>query len=124
MTSTTIGIIGARQIGGAIAQQLARLNIEVTISNSQGPGSLQELVGRLGPSMKAGRQEEAASKDIVFVAVPWPKLPKALAGLPDFGRRIVVDTNDPLQKPPLPSIDREGGARLHCSLKWFPGHAW
>lgn len=67
---TSIGIIGAGQIGGAIAQQLARVNIEATISNSQGPHSLRELVAQLGPSITAGTRKEAAAKDIVFVAVP------------------------------------------------------
>lgn len=118
---TSIGIIGAGQIGGAIALQLARLNIEATISNSRGPRSLLDMVGKLGPSIKAGTREEAGAKDIVFVAVPWPKLPAALAGLPDFGGRIVVDANNPLQKPPLPPIDIAGRASSAIVAEMVPG---
>lgn len=118
---TTIGIIGAGQIGAAIAQQLARQGIEATLSNSQGPQSLHELMAQLGPSITAGTREDAAAKDIVFIAVPWTRLPEALAGLPDFGGRIVVDTNNPLQKQPLPPIDICGRASTAVVAEMVPG---
>ncbi|OCT31013.1 NADPH-dependent F420 reductase [Pseudomonas putida] len=118
---TSIGIIGAGQIGSAIAQQLARLGIKATIANSRGPQSLGELVRQIGPSITAGTRDEAASKDIVFLAVPWKKLEEALAGLPDFGNRIVVDTTNPLQKQPLPSIDIDGQASSALVARLVPG---
>ena len=62
----TIGIIGSGAIGTAFARTLARAGIEATISNSRGPDSLKELVGELGPTIKAGTREEAARADIVF----------------------------------------------------------
>lgn len=118
---TSIGIIGAGQIGAAIARQLARHGIEATISNSRGPHSLGELVTQLGPSITAGTREDAAAKDIVFVAVPWTRLTEALSGLPDFGGRIVVDTNNPLQKQPLPPIDICGRASTAVVAEMAPG---
>lgn len=117
----SIGIIGAGQIGGAVAQQLARLNIEATIANSRGPDSLRELVAPWEPWIKAGTREEAASKDIVFVAVPWLQLPKALEGLPNFAGRIVVDTNNPLQKQPMPPIDIGTRASSALVTEMVPG---
>ena len=92
----SIGIIGAGNIGRAIASALARNGIAATLSNSRGPESLKEVVAGIGHSIAAGSREEAAAKDIVFVAVNWSKLPAALAGLPDFGGRIVVDANNPI----------------------------
>ena len=65
----TIGIIGSGAIGTAFARTLARAGIEAIISNSRGPDSLKELVRELAPSIKAGRREEAARADIVFVAI-------------------------------------------------------
>jgi predicted dinucleotide-binding enzyme len=106
---STIGIIGAGQIGRAIATALARVNIRATISNSRGPESLTETVAALGPGITAGTREDAAKKDIVFVAVNWSKLPAALAELPDFGGRIVIDANNPIEAPlfkPVPLGDR------------------
>jgi hypothetical protein len=117
----SIGIIGAGQIGIAIAQQLARHHIEASIANSRGPDTLRELELRFGPWIKAATREDAAAQDIVFVAVPWLKLPAALAGLPNFGGRIVVDTNNPLQKPPLPPIDIGGRASTAILAEMVPG---
>lgn len=117
----SIGIIGAGQIGAAIAQQLARHGIEATLANSRGPKTLHDLVAQLGPSITAGTREEAAAKNIVFVAVPWTRLPRALTGLPDFGGRIVVDTNNPLQKQPLPPIDIGGRASTAVVAEMVPG---
>ncbi|MGY2258544.1 NADPH-dependent F420 reductase [Pseudomonas sp. REP124] len=117
----TIGIIGAGQIGNAIAQQLARLNIEATLANSRGPETLHDQIRQLGPSIKAGTREDAATKDIVFVAVPWNQLRKALTGLPDFEGRIVVDTTNPLQKQPFAAIDIGDHASSALVAQMVPG---
>ncbi|MBB3773395.1 hypothetical protein FHS55_004030 [Angulomicrobium tetraedrale] len=101
----SIGIIGAGQIGRAIATALARHDIEATLANSRGPESLADIVAALGPSITAGTVEEAAARAIVFVAVNWSKLPAALAGLPDFGGRIVVDANNPIEAPLFKPVD-------------------
>ena len=96
---TSIGIIGAGNIGRAIATTLTRKGIAATLSNSRGPETLAELVASLGPSIAAGSRDEAASKDVVFIAVNWSKLPAAMAGLPNWNGRIVVDTNNPIEAP-------------------------
>lgn len=95
----SIGIIGAGNIGQAFAHALARKNIEATIANSRGPETLSELAREIGPSIRAGTRQEAAAKDIVIVAVNWSKLPAALAGLPEWGGRIAVDANNPIEAP-------------------------
>ena len=95
----SIGILGAGQIGQAIARALARAGIPAVLSNSRGPASLAGVVADIGPGITAGTREQAAAQDIVFVAVNWSRLPAAVAGLPDFGGRIVVDANNPIEAP-------------------------
>jgi predicted dinucleotide-binding enzyme len=107
---STIGIIGAGNIGRAVALALARNGIPATISNSRGPDSLAEVVASLGPTITAGTREEAACKDIVIIAVNWSKLPAAFAGLPDFSGRIVVDANNPIEAPLFKPVDLHGQA--------------
>jgi predicted dinucleotide-binding enzyme len=104
----TIGIIGSGAIGAAFAQTLARAGIEATISNSRGADSLKELVRELGPAIKAGTREEAARADTVFIAVNWTKLPAALAGLPNWNGRIVIDANNPIEPPLFKPFDLQG----------------
>ena len=107
---STIGIIGAGNIGQAFARALARHGMEATISNSRGPGSLGALVKELGSTITAGTREEAAARDIVLVAVNWSKLPAALAGLPDWNGRIVIDANNPIEAPLFKPVELNGRA--------------
>jgi predicted dinucleotide-binding enzyme len=102
-----IGIIGAGNIGLAVAKILSRVGIAATIANSRGPESLKESVA-LGPTIKAGTREQAASADIVVIAVNWSKLPAAVAGLPTWGGRIVVDANNPIEAPLFKPVDLHG----------------
>jgi predicted dinucleotide-binding enzyme len=92
----SIGIIGAGALGSNAARLLARSGISATIANSRGPESLAALVGELGPSIKAGTAREAASADIVLVALRWVDLEKALGGLPAWSGRIVIDGTNPV----------------------------
>ena len=117
----TIGIIGSGAIGAAIARTLARAGIDAIISNSRGPGSLKDLVREIGPSIKAGTREEAAQADIVFVAVNWTKLPDALAGLPDWGGRIVIDANNPIEAPLFKPVDLKGRVSSEVFADFVPG---
>lgn len=118
---TSIGIIGAGMIGGAIAMRIGAKGIAATIANSHAPETLRDLVAKAGPTISAGTREDAASKDIVFVAVTWPKLQAALAGLPAWNGRILIDTNNPIQRPPLPPIDIGGRASSAVVATWAPG---
>jgi predicted dinucleotide-binding enzyme len=103
-----IGIIGAGNIGLAVAKTLSRAGIAATIANSRGPESLAESIANLGPTIEAGTREQAASADIVLIAVNWSKLPAAVAGLPAWGRRIVIDANNPVEAPLFKPVDLHG----------------
>jgi predicted dinucleotide-binding enzyme len=102
-----IGIIGAGNIGLAVAKTLSRAGIAATIANSRGPESLKESAA-LGPTVKAGTREQAASADIVLIAVNWSKLPAAVEGLPPWGGRIVIDANNPIEAPLFKPVDLHG----------------
>jgi 8-hydroxy-5-deazaflavin:NADPH oxidoreductase len=104
----TIGIIGAGNIGLAVAKTLARAGITATIANSRGPDSLEVAVAPLGPIIKPGTREEAASADTVLIAVNWSKLRVALAGLPAWGGRIVIDANNPIEGPLFKPAELQG----------------
>jgi 8-hydroxy-5-deazaflavin:NADPH oxidoreductase len=117
----TIGIIGSGAIGTAFARTLSRAGIEATISNSRGPDSLKELVSQLGPAIKAGTREEASRADIVFVAVNWTKLPAAMAGLPDWKGRIVIDANNPIEAPLFKPADLGGRVSSAMFAELVPG---
>nr|WP_281282628.1 NAD(P)-binding domain-containing protein [Nonomuraea terrae] len=117
----SIGIIGAGAIGSAIAEILSRAGIDVTISNSRGPDTLADLAKRLGPHVHTGTREQAAGQDLVFVAVNWSQLPGAMAGLPDWNDRIVIDTNNSIEAPLFQPFELHGRTSSEVFADMVPG---
>ncbi len=90
---TTIGLIGAGNIGSAIARAAVAHGYDVVLSNSRGPESLDGLIAELGPHARAATPAEAgAAGDIVVVTIPlgrYREVPvEPLAG------KVVIDTNN------------------------------
>jgi predicted dinucleotide-binding enzyme len=100
-----IGMLGAGAIAQAIARHAIRHSHEVVLSNSRGPASLAPLVKDLGALAAAAPPAEAAAADLVVLAVPWPQIPDAVAGLPRLDKTIVIDaTNQFASLSPKPEI--------------------
>ena len=69
-----IGIIGAGNIGGTLAELFARVGHKVALSNSRGPETLADKVAELGENVTAMTAEDAAAfGDLVLEAVPFGK---------------------------------------------------
>jgi hypothetical protein len=117
----TAGVVGAGLIGAAFARRLAHSNIPAILSNSRGPASLAALVADIGKPVRAGSREEAAAQSLVLVAVNWSRLPAALAGLPDFGGRIVIDANNPIEPPTFQAADLHGRLSAEIVAGYLPG---
>jgi predicted dinucleotide-binding enzyme len=84
-----IGIIGAGMIGTTTAKLFDRLGHRVTLSNSRGPDSLAEVIEQIGGKVRAGTVSEAASSDVVLVAIPLKSMDTLPAG--DLHGKIVID---------------------------------
>jgi len=91
---SAVGIIGAGRLGQAMARTALRAGRQIVVANSRGPESLASLVPALGDGASAGTVDEAASTDIVVIAVPWPRVGEALDGLRWEGRIVIDATND------------------------------
>ncbi|NHC47099.1 NADPH-dependent F420 reductase [Motilibacter aurantiacus] len=77
-----IGIIGAGNIGGALARRLTRLGHEVAIANSRGPETLQGLAAETG-ARPVPVTEAARGADVVVVTIPQKNVPDLPAGVLD-----------------------------------------
>lgn len=118
-----IGIIGAGGIGQAFARQVARAGYEIILSNSRGPASLAAVASELGPRARAGTRLEAAQADIVQLAVRWDQVPEALAGLPPWDGRILIDSTNAatFTANGLRPIDLKGQASSEVVASLAPG---
>lgn len=97
---STIGIIGAGQIGQAFARLAQRAGRKVVLANSRGPETLAPVVAGLGTGVSAGDIDEAAASTMVVIAVPWMSIPAAVGGLV-WSRRIVIDATNAILFPDL-----------------------
>lgn len=90
---TTMGIIGAGEVGSQIARAALAHGYQVVIANSRGPETLRSLLAELGPSARAAHAAgAAAASDFAVVAVPL----RAVNDLPvaELAGKIVLDTNN------------------------------
>src|SRR6478735_417870 len=90
---TTIGLIGAGNIGQAVARLAVDHGYDVVLSNSRGPETLAAVVEGLGPRAQADTSTGAATRgDIVVVTVPL----KAYQDVPvePLAGKVVIDTNN------------------------------
>lgn len=90
-----IGIIGAGNIGAALAQRFTELGHEVSVANSRGPGTLREVEAETGATAVTV-QEAARGKEVVVLTIPEknvPQLPDDLfEGVGD--QVLVIDTGN------------------------------
>src|SRR5258708_39931781 len=94
-----MGIIGAGAIGQAVARQVVTAGHDALLRNSRGPDSLREIVQQLGARARAVTTQEAAGAEIVVLSVPWSAVPQALASLPPWNNRILIDATNPVVQP-------------------------
>lgn len=116
-----ISIIGAGAIGSAIARILTAAGIPVALANSRGPASLAALADELGPLLTPVTVAEAAQAELVFLSVPWSRIPAAVAGLGPWDGRIVVDTNNPIEAPSFRAVPLHGKASSVVIGELLPG---
>jgi predicted dinucleotide-binding enzyme len=69
-----IGIIGAGNIGSALARRFTDVGHEVTIANSRGPETLREVEAETGATAVTA-QEAARGRDVVVVTIPEKNIP-------------------------------------------------
>jgi predicted dinucleotide-binding enzyme len=90
-----IGIIGAGQIGGALARRLTELHHEVLIANSRGPETLRDLAAETGATAVHPR-DAVRDTDLIVLTIPMRKVEALPADL--FAQVPasvpVIDTNN------------------------------
>jgi NAD(P)H dehydrogenase (quinone) len=90
---TTIGFIGAGNLGSTLAGLAVDAGYDVVLSNSRGPETLTDLTERLGSHARAATPfEAAAAGDIVVVTVPLRAYLQVPVG--PLAGKVVIDTNN------------------------------
>lgn len=93
-----IAIIGAGQVGGALAVRLAKLGHEVTLAgSSEASESVKKTLAR-EPSLRAAPLREAvAASEVVFLATPYAANAGVLSELGEaLDGKVLVDCTNPV----------------------------
>jgi predicted dinucleotide-binding enzyme len=90
-----IGIIGAGNMGAALATQLTRLGHQVAIANSRGPRTLAGVAAQTGAT-PVPITDVTSKADIVIVTIPEKNIPELPAGLLAAlpGDTVVIDAGN------------------------------
>jgi predicted dinucleotide-binding enzyme len=116
----TYAILGAGNIGSAIARQFARKQINVLVANQKGPESLSGLVNELGSSIVASPVKDALRADVVILAIPFTAVAEATRGV-EWGGRIVVDATNAIDFPAFTPTDLGGRPSTEVLADALPG---
>jgi 8-hydroxy-5-deazaflavin:NADPH oxidoreductase len=90
---TTVGILGAGEVGSQLARAAIAAGYDVVIANSRGPETLGGLVAELGPRARAAHAAEAAAAGD-FAILAYPYHPRDDLPVDQLAGKIVLDTNN------------------------------
>ena len=86
-----VGIIGAGNIGSALARQLAKAGHRVAIANSRGPETLADVVAGIAGNVRARDAAGAAAfGEVVGEALPLRNVRDLPTG--ELSDKVVIDT--------------------------------
>jgi predicted dinucleotide-binding enzyme len=106
-----IGIIGSGEMGSCLASKFVKLGHVVSMANSRGPASLQQLAEDIGVE-PATVEEATSNKKVIIVSIPSknvPDLKNLFAHLPEDV--VVIDTGNyypSLRDGVIPALDQSG----------------
>jgi predicted dinucleotide-binding enzyme len=92
----TLSIIGAGNVGRALAQALTRRGQPVTLGVPE-PAKYRDVIAALGPLAQLTTTDAAvAAGDVVILAVPYPAALTVASSLADWQGKVLVDATNPI----------------------------
>ncbi|WP_109212339.1 MULTISPECIES: NAD(P)-binding domain-containing protein [Microbacterium] len=118
---STLGVIGAGQIGSAVARLAVAAGIPVVLANTRGPESLDALIAELGDGATAGTVADASAQEIVVLAVPFTAHDQVPSG-PLRGKTVLDPTNYyPYRDGRIAELDDNGITASETVQRAHPG---
>ena len=128
----TYAIIGAGNIGSAVAGHFARIGLDVGVAASRGPAGVTPLADRLGSAIVPTEVSDALLADVVVLAVPFDAVKSLVEQVPDWNGRIIVDATNAIDYSDFSPADLGGRASSDLGEEWATnarvvkafGHTW
>ncbi len=114
-----VGIIGAGNVGRAVASAAAKAGHGVSIA-SRDSEDAEKAAAATGARSVRGNEDAAKGADILVLAVPYAQLDQIVAGLGDaLTGHVVVDATNPV-KPDFSGLATEGTSAAEQAQKRAP----
>jgi predicted dinucleotide-binding enzyme len=125
-------IIGAGNIGSAVARAFARVDLTVQVAASRGPDTVRPLAESIGAQVVPTEVSDALAADIVVLAVPFEAVEGLVTQVPDWNGRIIVDATNAIDYRDFSPADLGGKASSDIVGEWAVnarvvkafGHTW
>lgn len=93
----TIGIIGSGNVGGVLGARWAQKGHSVVFgSRTPDDDDMKKLLAGAGKTSRGATLAEAATSDVLLLAMPWPVIKDVLAGLGNLTDKVLIDATNPV----------------------------
>jgi predicted dinucleotide-binding enzyme len=114
-------IIGAGNIGTAVAGHFARTGTDVGLAASRGVDAVRSVADKIGPNVIPSEVPDALAADVVILATPFDAVEALVGSVPDWQNRIIVDATNAIDYRDFSPADLGGRASSDLVEEWATG---
>ncbi|MDR3727768.1 MAG: NAD(P)-binding domain-containing protein [Terracidiphilus sp.] len=90
----TYAILGAGNVGKALAKAFARKNMEVTLASRRSADEFEPVTRAIGPKVFAKSLQEAVKADVILLAVPFKARHEVAKAAASWKGKLVIDVTN------------------------------
>jgi hypothetical protein len=90
----TYSILGAGNVGKALAQAFARKNIDVTLASRRSPEELAPIADGIGPNVRPRSLQDAVKADVILLATPFKSIREVAKAAVSWEGKLVIDVTN------------------------------
>ena len=125
-------IVGAGNIGSAVARAFARADLPVAISAARGVDAIAPLAEEIGPLVAPVEVSDALLAEFVILATPFEAVRELVERVGDWEQRIVIDATNAIDYSNFSPADLGGRPSSDLVAEWAVnsrvvkafGHTW
>lgn len=114
-------IIGAGNIGTAVAGHFARTGVDVGLAASRGIEAVRATADKIGLGVTPVEVVDALGADVVILAVPFDAVRDLVSRVDDWQGRIIVDATNAIDYSNFSPADLGGRASSDVVEEWAGG---
>ena len=112
----TYAILGAGNVGKALAKAFARKDMEVTLASKRSAEELEPVARSIGPKVYARSLQDALQADVILLAVPFKTHKEVANSAASWRGKLIIDVTNAFGVSPEELGDRPSSAVLAAAF--------